>query len=367
VSTAFPPLSSEEASTPYAPGESAFRRRVPTATLLVATALVLYVCYRIVTPFVTVFAWSFTLSAATYPAYARLERRCSNRNVAAAIAVFVLALGIIVPVGFVAREIVIEGAAHIHTVSAYFDEGYAVELGERYPRARRVFEWAERNLNVQQGIRGLQERAGAVAANVVKLSIFTLVQFFLVLFTCFFLYRDKQSLVGSLREYLPLSRRETDEMFVRVRDTVYATFYGTFAVALVQGSLGGLMFWLLGLPASLVWGAVMAFLALIPYLGASIIWIPAALFLAIQGQSGKAIILATWGAGIVALVDNLLYPVLVGKRLHFHTALVFFFFIGGISLFGASGVVLGPLTLAVTHALLEVWKGRVLSARAYGS
>jgi predicted PurR-regulated permease PerM len=338
VSTAFPPLSSEEASTPYAPGESAFRRRVPTATLLVATALVLYVCYRIVTPFVTVFAWSFTLSAATYPAYARLERRCSNRNVAAAIAVFVLALGIIVPVGFVAREIVIEGAAHIHTVSAYFDEGYAVELGERYPRARRVFEWAERNLNVQQGIRGLQERAGAVAANVVKLSIFTLVQFFLVLFTCFFLYRDKQSLVGSLREYLPLSRRETDEMFVRVRDTVYATFYGTFAVALVQGSLGGLMF-----------------------------WIPAALFLAIQGQSGKAIILATWGAGIVALVDNLLYPVLVGKRLHFHTALVFFFFIGGISLFGASGVVLGPLTLAVTHALLEVWKGRVLSARAYGS
>lgn len=124
------------------------------------------------------------------------------------------------------------------------------------------------------------------------------------------------------------------------------------------------MFWWLGLPAPLLWGAVMALLAVVPVLGAFVVWVPAALFLALNGQMGKALILAGWGIVVIATIDNLLYPVLVGKRLRLHTLLVFIAVVGGLAMFGAVGVVLGPLILALTDAIIEVWRRRTADGHA---
>jgi predicted PurR-regulated permease PerM len=108
-----------------------------------------------------------------------------------------------------------------------------------------------------------------------------------------------------------------------VADTIHATVFGTLTVAAVQGVLGGLIFWWLGLPAPILWGAVMALLAIVPVLGAFVVWLPVAIFLAASGQWGQAVILALWGTVVVGLIDNLLYPMLVGKRLRLHTVPVF--------------------------------------------
>ena len=140
-----------------------------------------------------------------------------------------------------------------------------------------------------------------------------------------------------------------------VNDTVHATLYGTFAVAVVQGTLGGLMFWWLGLPAPLLWGIVMALLAVVPVLGAFIIWIPAAIFLLLEGSEGKALLLTLWGAIVVGGIDNLLYPILVGRRLKMHTILAFISLVGGLIVFGPSGLILGPVIFTVTRLLLEIW------------
>ena len=118
------------------------------------------------------------------------------------------------------------------------------------------------------------------------------------------------------------------------------------------------MFWVLGLPAPLLWGAVMALLAIVPVLGAFAVWVPAALFLALAGSWGKAIVLTIWGAGVVSLIDNLLYPILVGRRLRLHTLPVFIAIVGGILLLGSAGLILGPPTLAVTVALVDIWRRR---------
>jgi predicted PurR-regulated permease PerM len=144
-----------------------------------------------------------------------------------------------------------------------------------------------------------------------------------------------------------------------VGDTVFATVYGTLVVAAVQGTLGGLMFWWLGLPAPLLWGVVMGLLSIIPVLGAFIIWIPAAVFLAAQGAWGKAVILTLWGTVVIGLIDNLLYPILVGKRLRLHTVPVFIAIVGGLAVFGASGLVLGPVILALCDAALDLWRCRM--------
>jgi predicted PurR-regulated permease PerM len=153
----------------------------------------------------------------------------------------------------------------------------------------------------------------------------------------------------------PLSEPEMSRLFNRVGDTIHATVYGTFAIAAVQGCLGGLMFWWLGLPAPLLWGFVMSLLAIVPMLGTFVIWAPAALFLALEGNWSSALILAFWGMLIVGTIDNLLRPVFVGNRLKLHTVLTFMSVVGGLMLFGPAGLILGPVTLTVTIVLLDIW------------
>lgn len=104
----------------------------------------------------------------------------------------------------------------------------------------------------------------------------------------------------------------------------------------------------------------MALLAVVPVLGAFVVWIPAALYLLLEGSWGKALILALWGGLVVGTVDNLLRPVLVGKRLKLHTVLVFMSVVGGIMLFGPAGLILGPIILTVTFVLLETWRHRMV-------
>jgi predicted PurR-regulated permease PerM len=189
-------------------------------------------------------------------------------------------------------------------------------------------------------------------------TVWLLMQLFITLMSLFFFLRDRHHVLAVLRSMLPLTDSEIDEVFQRVDDTIHATIYGSVVVGLVQGTMGGLMFWLLGLPSPLIWGTVMGLLALVPMLGTFVIWGPTAIFLALQGDWTKALILASWGGIAIALVDNFLNPFLVGKRLRFHTLLVFFAILGGLALFGASGLILGPLILAMADALLEVWRRR---------
>jgi predicted PurR-regulated permease PerM len=196
------------------------------------------------------------------------------------------------------------------------------------------------------------------AGSILKGSLVQLVGVLLTFYLLFFFLRDRRAALQFLRKLSPLSHAEMDRMFTRVSDTIYATIYGTLAVGAVQGFLGGLMFWWLGLPAPLLWGVVMAVLSVVPVLGAFVVWIPAALFLCAEGSWVKGVGLRGWGAGVVGTVDNLLRPVLVGKRLKLHTLLMFISLVGGLLVFGAAGIVLGPVILTMTIVLLEVWRAR---------
>jgi predicted PurR-regulated permease PerM len=189
--------------------------------------------------------------------------------------------------------------------------------------------------------------------------LYQAIGFCLTFYLLFFFLRDRDAALRSLRSLVPFSEATMDRLFSRSSDTIYATIYGTLAVSSVQGVLGGLMFWWLGLSAPLLWGMVMALLAVVPVLGAFIVWIPAALFLVLEGSWGKALILALWGMFVVGTVDNLLRPILVGNRLKLHTVLAFMSVVGGLILFGPAGLILGPLALTVTTVLLEIWRGRI--------
>lgn len=189
-------------------------------------------------------------------------------------------------------------------------------------------------------------------------SVWIGMQLFITLMCLFYFLRDRPSVLAAVRSLMPLSPREADEVFSQVDDAIHATIFGSLMVALVQGCLGGLMFWFLGIPSPVLWGAVMGLLAVVPVLGTFVIWGPTAAYLALQGDWGKALTLVAWGGIAIGLIDNFLYPYLVGKRLRFHTMLVFFATVGGLAQFGASGIILGPLILATGGALLEIWRRR---------
>ena len=123
---------------------------------------------------------------------------------------------------------------------------------------------------------------------------------------------------------------------------------------LIQGTLGTFIFWALGLPSPLLWGVVMFFLSMIPMAGSFLVWAPAALYLALTGAYVKAVILVGWGVLVIGTIDNFLSPRLVGKRARLHELLIFFAVLGGLQVFGVLGLVLGPVVVAITLALIEM-------------
>jgi predicted PurR-regulated permease PerM len=183
-----------------------------------------------------------------------------------------------------------------------------------------------------------------------------IVQIFFVIFTMYYLFRDGERFVHALPETLPLKREQSERIFARTRDVIGASVYGVLVIATIQGALGGLMFWLLGLPSAIVWAVVMTFLSMIPMAGSFVVWVPAAIYLALTGHWGKALILVVWGALVIGTVDNFLRPKLVGERTKLHELFIFFAVLGGLQVFGVVGIVLGPVVLAITLALLDVFR-----------
>jgi predicted PurR-regulated permease PerM len=274
----------------------------------------------------------------------------------------VLSIGLIVvvPATFVGQQLVQQTAKGAETIEAKVTSGEWRRALEKQPRLAPLAEWIERRVDLPGSAKSFAAWLSGLAANFVKGSVFQLLGFCLTFYLLFFFLRDRRPVLQSIRALSPLSEAEMDTLCERINDTIHATIYGALAVSSVQGLLGGLMFWWLGLSAPLLWGVVMALLAVVPVLGAFLVWIPAALVLALDGSWGKALILTLWGMLVVGTIDNLLRPILVGKRLRLHTVLAFISVVGGLLLFGAAGLILGPVTLTVTAGLLDVWHQRAV-------
>jgi predicted PurR-regulated permease PerM len=202
------------------------------------------------------------------------------------------------------------------------------------------------------------------ASGILSGSVNVVVQLGITLFVLFFLYRDYRQATQAVRELLPVSQPEADRLFHRVASTIHATVNGSLVVALVQALLAGIVYAALSVPGAVLWATATFFAALIPVAGTFLIWAPIALYLGLTGAVGKALFLVTWGVLVVGTIDNVLYPYLVGDKLRLHTVPTFFAIVGGISIFGASGLILGPLVLALTIAVLDVWWRRTEDGRA---
>jgi predicted PurR-regulated permease PerM len=327
--------------------------------LITALAIALYLCWRMVQPFANVLLWAVVLWVVFMPVHRRLEARLRRPSLTAAISTLLVVVTIVGPVSFITVAVIGElrdaaawAAAHkgpwldrsspvlgplLAAIDPYFDVD---QLDSPAFLRERLEAWSGTLANGTLGV------VGGVAAAVV--------QTLLVVFTLYYLFRDHAAIREAFYDIVPIEEAKTHDIAVRTKAVVGATVYGSLLIAAIQGALGFFIFWVLGLPSPLLWGVVMFFLSMIPMAGAFLVWAPAALYLAFTGDFTRALILVAWGVIVVGSIDNVLSPKLVGKRACMHELLIFFGVLGGIDVFGVIGVVLGPVLVAVTLALLEM-------------
>lgn len=329
--------------------------------LIVATAIALYLCWLMLQPFVNVLAWAAVLVIFFYPVHRRLVARTGKPSMSALLSSLFVIIVILLPLALITFAVVNELAGLLQNVQARA----ATLLDPNSPILGRVTAWIGQYVNVEQlysqeflleRLKGLSGTVAGSTFGFVGGLVGVIVQVFFVIFTMYYLFRDGDRIVRALPEMLPLERSQSEQIFTRTRDVIDASLYGVLVIAMIQGALGGLAFWVLGLPSAIVWAVVMIFLSMIPMAGAFIVWMPAAIYLAATGHWVKALILVAWGLLVIGTIDNFLRPKLVGEKTRLHELFIFFSVLGGLKVFGVLGIVLGPVVLAITLALLDVFR-----------
>jgi len=289
------------------------------------------------------------------PLHVRVEKIIKHPNIAALFSTAIVIIVVVVPALFVIERLITEAASGILSLQARVESGELQALLDSHPSLAPLGGWIDRQFDLPSMMASIATWLSNIGATFVKGSFLQAVEVFITFYLLFYFLRDRLAAKTMFTAWLPLTPSETEHVFRRVGETVHATVYGTLAVAAVQGTLGGLMFWVLGLPTPLLWGLVMGLLSIVPVLGAFVVWIPAAILLILDGSWARALVLATWGGIVVGGIDNVLRPMFVGNRLRLHTIPAFISIVGGLLLFGAPGFILGPLAATMTMLLVEFW------------
>ena len=323
--------------------------------LIAITAVGIAVCAWIAAPFVSPLTWAFALAVVAAPFHRLVETRVRNPNIAAALSVIAVTLLLLLPTMFVAWQVGVQASRDLGRIQQYLDAGSLRELAAQIPGGTRIYDaLIIKRDGPSSLLPAVEQDAGAWVISTLVL----LFQILVAVFALFFMLRDRGRAISTVRSYLPMTPSESTYFFERIRTVANATIYGSVTTAIVQGTLGGLMFAILGIRGALLWGVVMALLSMIPSAGAFVVWLPAAAVLAVQGDWTRVAILVGWGTLVVGTIDNVLYPWLVGKEVRLHQLAVFVAIVGGLLAFGAAGLVLGPLVAAATLALLDIVQQR---------
>lgn len=340
--------------------------------LLALTAAALYICWLMLRPFVNVLAWASVLVILFYPIHQRLVALTRLPGWSALLSTVIVIAIILIPLTLLTLVVAKEVGEVAKDVQGFFRS----LLDPSSPVTGRVMGWLGRyadlsHLNLQEYLLDrLKNISGAIAGRTLGLVggvVGVIIQSFFTVFTMYYLFRDGDRIYNAMIDVIPLDPSETRKIFDRTHEVIHASVYGVMVIAMVQGTLGGLAFAALGLPSPVVWGVVMFFLSMIPMVGSSVVWVPTAIYLGMSGHWGKALALALWGALVISTVDNFLRPKLVGERARLHELLIFFSVLGGLQIWGPLGLVLGPVMIAITLALFDIFKHMDPAFRAKSS
>jgi predicted PurR-regulated permease PerM len=330
-------------------------RSILLVSIFVLGAWLLYLVLR---PFLGVIAWGVTIGMVTFPLYERLEKRM-HRNIAAGILIStvfaVFALPVVFFSGVIAQE-AMRTADKIHALG-----GVEAALTSPFPGSESLRPLLDRIDLHGQVIPKIQEMSGKLAgyaAEGLKGGAESAVSLFLMLLVLYVVYNNGKETKRLLADVLPFSERVTCEVFETVERVVIGVFCGVFLTCVVQGILGGIGWWIVGLPSPVLCGAGMVVASLIPVVGTALFWVPGALWLYFgAGDHGHALFLVGWGVLVMSLVaDHLVKPYFISGRARISVVTTIFGGLGGLAAFGIFGIIAGPLLLALMQNLLSLYR-----------
>jgi len=347
--------------------------RFATSFFAACFLLVGYLLYLVFRSFFSIFVWATVLTVVFYPLYERMLKGTRGRRGAAAfITCLLILILIILPVTVLGILLGQQSVALYHNlqsnIGAFGGEASA-KLQDLQSRpwvqwflgfARSWFRAEKIDLPglIQETVsvvsRFVVARAPSLLAGVGGL----LYSFLMVFITMFFLFKDGPAIMEFVRASSPLPAVYETEIIKKFEDVSYATFYGSILTALVQGTAGALLFWALGISSPLFWGALIAFVSLVPIVGAFLVWVPMSCYLMLSGHTARGILLLAIGGLVVSSIDNVLKPAIIRGRTDMHPLLVFLSVLGGMEAFGFLGVLLGPLVVAIFLSFLNFYRLR---------
>lgn len=337
--------------------------------ILVLGLFVLYLSYRLIAPFLIAALAAIIIAFLVYPIYKWMNKKTKRRTLNAIILIIVLFLIVGIPLGFVLNSLVKDVFVTYVTIkqnllsgelfptacekSLFCDLSYQANEFLSEPETRRYIQQAGDRVQSYLVTHG-SSFLFALPAKIVEIFVFVVLLFYFL--------RDGKKFIEFTKSLLPLDKRHQEHLFKKTKETIYGVLYGQFLTAFIQGAIGAVIFYILGISAPLFWGVVMMFFSIIP-IGTWIVWLPASLSLAFDGiTTGNNIII--WKAGIlfilglfiISTVDNFVKPFLIGSKAKMHTALIIIGIFGGLKLFGLWGIFIGPLILTLLLAFFEIYK-----------
>jgi len=335
------------------------RDRFYARTFALLTVLVLgLVLFRIVQPFLGPLLWALFAAFLLHPLHRRLTRHVRGRKQLSALLLTLLTFIVVVgPLTALSAAFAVQlGDLLQYAQSAVSDPTKANVLNlMNVPWLDTTFDINLIQIRgwIMEASRDLLQSLASMGGRVFVGAIGTVVGFMLMVFMLFFFIRDGDEMLTGVRDLIPMSSGYKSKLFDDLAAVARAMVYGTGLVALIQGTLVGIAFAIVGLPSPIVFGTLAALASLLPFGGSAIVWLPGAIALAGHQHWWQAIFLFVWGALLVSLVDNIVRPLLVSKQANVGTLTVFIGVLGGLAAFGAIGLFLGPVVLALCISLIR--------------
>ena len=333
------------------------QKRLGTALFYGILIILAYLVYLVFRPFLAPLAWAIVMAVVAYPVYARLARKW-GRTLAATMSTLGVTLIIIVPAIFVTGAFIRQGVEAVQVVQQQIQSGHFAWVNDLWLRIQEKFPDANPSdlttvihRYANAGAAYLATRVGTVLRNT-AVFLFDLT---VIILSMFYFFRDGDAIVARLRQVLPFDKAHRDRMIDDARELIFASVTSSLVAAVAHGVLGGLAFGLTGIHAPIFWGVMMGFFSLVPVVGSALIWVPAGISLMVNGHIGMGIVLMIFCSVIVGLVDNIIRPWMISGRAQMGGLVVFISVLGGISVFGMLGVVLGPIVVAAGASMLDLY------------
>lgn len=327
-----------------------------------ALAAITYYFWVVIRVFAYPLFWAAVIAAISYPFYQKINTKIKRQNLSVAITIILVTIIILIPVTILGTLVLKESinlyglindnSSQIseslrHTLDTIKNNPYMSKLhiNEDMITAR-ITEVGQTSLRfILNSIKDFTQN-----------SLTFVVMFILMLYALFFFLRDGEKFLKKVIHLCPLGDKYELMLYQQFTSTARATLKGTVIVGIIQGILGGIMFWIAGIPGALIWGIIMTILSILPGIGCALAWLPAAIILILLGDVWQGVMIILVGTLLIGTIDNLLRPFLVGKDIRMHELLIFFSTLGGIVVFGASGFIIGPIIASLFVALWNIYE-----------